>query len=118
MPPALIQADRRAGDYRHLCRGAAFRLVYPYAESEGRSTIGPRYRRLADTTQMLGRFSVLSFTEGAIARFEQLKNLKLNVRHMDLRIAAITLEHGGTLVTRNLRDFRDVPSLAIEDWSA
>ena len=88
---------RRAKDAAHLARA---------------------YRRLADTTQMLGRFSVLSFTEGAIARFEQLKNLKLNVRHMDLRIAAITLEHGGTLVTRNLRDFRDVPSLAIEDWSA
>ncbi|MBM4090379.1 MAG: type II toxin-antitoxin system VapC family toxin [Planctomycetes bacterium] len=76
------------------------------------------YQRLADTARMLGRFPVLSFTEAAIGRFEQLKKLKLNVRHMDLRIAAITLEHHGTLVTRNLRDFQDVPSLRIEDWSA
>jgi tRNA(fMet)-specific endonuclease VapC len=76
------------------------------------------YQRLADTTQLLGHFPILSFTERAIDRFERLKKLKLNVRHMDLRIAAITLEHSGTLVTRNVRDFRDIPSLEIEDWSA
>lgn len=76
------------------------------------------YQRLADTVQMLARFPVLSFTELAIHRFEQLKALKLNVRHMDLRIAAITLEHGATLVTRNLRDYRAIPSLVIEDWTA
>jgi tRNA(fMet)-specific endonuclease VapC len=76
------------------------------------------YQRLADTTQLLGRFPILSFTESAIQRFEELKSLKLTVRHMDLRIAAITLEHGGTLVTRNVRDFRGIPSLVVEDWSA
>ncbi len=34
------------------------------------------------------------------------------------RIAAVVLEDGGTLVTRNLRDFRRIPNLAIEDWTA
>ncbi len=42
----------------------------------------------------------------------------LNVRKMDLRIAAIVLEKGATLVSRNLRDFRRVPGLRVEDWSA
>jgi len=83
-----------------------------------RARLARVYQRLADTAQLFGRFPILSFTEPAIRRFEHLKSLKLNVRHMDLRIAAITLEHSGTLVTRNLRDFRDIPSLAIEDWSA
>lgn len=75
------------------------------------------YLELADSTQFLGGWKILSFTEPAIARYDQLVTLKLNVRKMDLRIAAITLEHGGILVTRNLRDFRRVPNLVVEDWS-
>jgi len=63
------------------------------------------------------QFPVLSFTEPAIQRFEQLLTLKLNVGKMDLRIAAITLEHGAVVVTRNQRDFARVPGLVIEDWS-
>jgi tRNA(fMet)-specific endonuclease VapC len=75
------------------------------------------YQRLADTVALLGRFRILSFTEPAIDRFDYLKGLKLEVKRMDLRIAAITLEHGGTLVSRNTRDFLAVPSLKIQDWS-
>jgi tRNA(fMet)-specific endonuclease VapC len=75
------------------------------------------YQELADSTRFLGSWPILSFTEPAIARYDQLVAMKLNVRKMDLRIAAITLEQGGILVTRNLRDFRRVPKLVVEDWS-
>jgi tRNA(fMet)-specific endonuclease VapC len=75
------------------------------------------YHELAESTQFLGGWDILSFTEPAIARYDRLAAMKLNVRKMDLRIAAITLEHGGILVTRNLRDFRRVPNLIVEDWS-
>ena len=63
------------------------------------------------------RFFVLSFPEPAILRFQQLLKMKLNIGGMDLRIAAIALENGLIVVTRNRRDFRRVPGLAIEDWS-
>jgi predicted nucleic acid-binding protein len=66
---------------------------------------------------VLSRFRILSFTATAIDRFEELKRQKLGVKHMDLRIAAITLEHIGTLVTRNSRDVQLVPRLGIDDWS-
>lgn len=76
------------------------------------------YQRLANTVKALAEAAVLSFTEAAIQRYGQLAAMKLNVRKNDLRIAAITLEHGGILVSRNLRDFQRVPGLIVEDWSA
>ncbi|MBI1916440.1 MAG: type II toxin-antitoxin system VapC family toxin [Planctomycetes bacterium] len=75
------------------------------------------YRELAEAPGFLAQFQVLSFTQAAMARFDALVALKLNVGRMDLRIAAIVLEVGATLVTRNLRDFRRVPALLIEDWT-
>ncbi|MEO8494889.1 MAG: type II toxin-antitoxin system VapC family toxin [Planctomycetota bacterium] len=85
--------------------------------AKGPSQLAHAYHRLASSIQLLSRFQILSFTEPSIARFEQLKGLKLGVKHMDLRIAAIALEHVGTLVTRNTMDFQSVPELMIEDWS-
>lgn len=75
------------------------------------------YQELAESTQFLGAWTILSFTEPAIVRYDQLAAMKLNVRKMDLRIAAITLEHTAVLITRNLRDFRRIANLNIEDWS-
>jgi tRNA(fMet)-specific endonuclease VapC len=35
---------------------------------------------------------------------------------MDLRIAAIALAHDALLLSRNLKDFRKVPGLCVDDW--
>jgi len=75
------------------------------------------YQRLIDTVRSMAPLTILPFKTSAIARYQQLILLRLNVRRMDLRIAAIVLEHGGTLVTRNGRDFGRVPGLVLEDWS-
>jgi tRNA(fMet)-specific endonuclease VapC len=63
------------------------------------------------------RYTVLPFPEPAILRFETLRSLRLNVGLMDLRIAALALQNGLTVVTRNRVDFGRVPGLASEDWS-
>ena len=75
------------------------------------------YGRLVTAVRFLSRFQVLNYQRGAIDRFDRLRKSKLNVRANDLRIAAIALEVGATVVTRNLRDFLRVPGLAVEDWT-
>ena len=44
--------------------------------------------------------------------------LKLRIGTMDRKIAAIALTHDATLISRNLADFRRVPGLKVEDWTA
>jgi tRNA(fMet)-specific endonuclease VapC len=73
--------------------------------------------RRATRRDEIARLKILSFTEPAILRYESLKALRLNIGKQDLRIAAIALENNGTLVTRNLRDFRRVPGLPLDNWA-
>ena len=72
---------------------------------------------MVDTVVELNQFRLLSFTEEAIDRFEHLRTLKLGVRANDLRIAAIALVSGATVVTRNVADFGRVPDLIVENWA-
>lgn len=75
------------------------------------------YENLAASVRVLSGMRIISFSEAAIARYNSLLAMKLNVGKMDLRIAAIALEEGATVVTRNLRDFRRVPELICENWA-
>lgn len=75
------------------------------------------YSQLAACVESLSDLRVLPFSEACIDRFETLRAARLLVGPMDLRIAATVLEFGGTLVSRNIRDFSLVPDLVIEDWS-
>jgi tRNA(fMet)-specific endonuclease VapC len=75
------------------------------------------YGRMALTAAALGRLQVITCSQAALDRYDALRALKLNVGNYDLRIAAIALEAGAAVVTRNLRDFRRVPGLRCEDGS-
>ena len=74
--------------------------------------------RFASALRLLGTWDVIPLTAASAARFQDLLRRRLNVGGNDLRIAAVALEEGATVVTRNLRDFRRVPGLRCEDWSA
>jgi predicted nucleic acid-binding protein len=76
------------------------------------------YQGLARTLFFYRDANVLAYDDRA-ARIDD--DLRVRLRRMgtkDRRIAAITLAHGHTLVTRNTIDFRDVPGLGLEDWMA
>lgn len=85
--------------------------------AKGRDRLAHVYDNLPRNVRTLAALQILSFTRPAIDRYEELKSLKLGVRANDLRIAAIALENGAVLVTRNVRDFRQIPGLKQEDWT-
>jgi tRNA(fMet)-specific endonuclease VapC len=66
--------------------------------------VGRAYDRLTATLNDLREWPVVSFPPSAVARYADLKKAKLNVGSNDLRIAAIALELGATVVTRNARE--------------
>ena len=63
------------------------------------------------------RMNVLPFDEVAQAVFGPLRRQCSTVGTLDLRIASIALVTGSILLTRNFRDFEQVPGLRFEDWT-
>jgi tRNA(fMet)-specific endonuclease VapC len=75
------------------------------------------YAKLEVMWRAFPRMNVLSYTLEAQAHFVGLKRECPRVKTMDLRIASIALATDSTLLSRNLRDFRQVPGLCVEDWT-
>lgn len=82
-----------------------------------RTELAEVYLRFANAIRFLAGLHIEPFTESAIARYEGLRKVHRSAGKNDLRIAAIALESGLTVVTRNLRDFAPITGLQIEDWS-
>jgi tRNA(fMet)-specific endonuclease VapC len=79
------------------------------------------YSKLWTTVKYLQTIEVLDFTPEADTCLKKLLKdnppLRKNRLEKDMRIAAIALSIGATVVTRNERDFGQVPGLSIEDWT-
>lgn len=75
------------------------------------------YDGLFLAVQTIKKLAVVPFTADAIHRFHDLRKQHRRLGRMDLAIAAIAVEFGATLVTRNRADFEQIQDLQIEDWS-
>lgn len=75
------------------------------------------YHFLWDLLRYYNNYDVLPFDAGALAEFQRLNAQRVRIGSKDLRIAATALTRGLTLLSRNLRDFRQVPGLIVEDWT-
>jgi tRNA(fMet)-specific endonuclease VapC len=88
-----------------------------------KAATAPELRRaqqlLEQTEQALTAVSQVLPIEAAADEFDRLRaNRKLKkIGRADPLIAAITLARQATLVTRNLKDFRQVPALQVENWA-
>jgi tRNA(fMet)-specific endonuclease VapC len=75
------------------------------------------YAHLVAAEEMFRLFPLVSFDGASEAEFQHLHAARLRVGTLDLKIAAIALAKGLTVVTRKRSDFGRVPGLALEDWS-
>ena len=79
----------------------------------------PEKNQLA-LTEFLGPLEVLDFPSAAAVTFGKvrlrLKRAGTPIGSYDLLIAAHALEQGLTLVTNNLKEFKRVPGLELENW--
>ena len=75
------------------------------------------YQMMQNLLTDFANWQVASFDQVTAAKFESLRQQRIRIGTMDLRIAAIALVHGYTLLSRNLVDFQKVPGLVVEDWT-
>jgi tRNA(fMet)-specific endonuclease VapC len=79
------------------------------------------YTKLWLVVELLRSISVLNFDAAAETQYRRLLQTEPLLRKQriqkDVRIAAIALSTDSILVTRNRKDFSQVPGLVIEDWT-
>ena len=76
----------------------------------------PAYERLAELIEFLSHWEIVRFDELAADEFERLRKAAIQIGTQDLKIAAIALTHDALLLSANLREFRRVPGLRVENW--
>lgn len=75
------------------------------------------YTQLRANLSFFSNIAVVEYTSTADAKYEALVQPKVRIGTNDLKIAAIALANGATVLTRNTRDFSRVPGLLYADWT-
>jgi len=75
------------------------------------------YARLTATIRLIGLLPIVPFDQAAEDQFQHLLSLGLRIGTSDLKVAAVALATGATLLTRNRRDFGRIPGMRLDDWS-
>jgi tRNA(fMet)-specific endonuclease VapC len=83
---------------------------------EARISIERAYELYEQTFVALRGMPLLSYSRGAEVQFQDWRRLKVRGSTHDLRIAAICVAYSVTLITRNRRDFEQLPGLTVEFW--
>ena len=94
------------------------RFAYVLKSSDG-VQLQAAQSRLEQTERQLQGLMVIPFDARSAAEFDrlrQIKNLK-RIGRADILIASIALAQRATLVTRNLRHFRQFSGLTLENWA-
>lgn len=74
------------------------------------------YEQFLIALRSLEGIVLLPFDTEAAEIFHTFPTSLRRIGTMDLKIAAIACSHGALLLSRNLRDFAQVPDLKVENW--
>lgn len=74
------------------------------------------YQRLTWLFDFLGRLRLVTFDARAAAEFDRQRAARVRIGTNDLKIASIALANEAVLLSANLRDFRQVSGLRVENW--
>ncbi len=74
------------------------------------------YEKLVGVLRYFSKATVIPFNQAAQVELERLRKQGVRIGTLDLRIASIALAERCVLVSGNLKDFRKVPGLNVEDW--
>ena len=73
------------------------------------------YETLKQYFDYFKTLTVIDFDKNAAEIYKNLKSNKIRIGSMDLKIASIAVSHNAILVSRNLKDFEQVPNLNVKD---
>jgi tRNA(fMet)-specific endonuclease VapC len=76
----------------------------------------PIYLEIQNIFEQQEYWTIVPWSDAAVEHLGELQKLRPQIGTMDLRIAAIAIANKATLLSRNLRDFKRIPNLSVEDW--
>ena len=94
-----------------------FAVIRQAEAGKGKVDLPQAYDLFDQNFRALASTRTLPYTAAAHALVEQWRKAKIRVGTNDMRIAAICIDHGATLVTRNARDYALIPGLTLDVWT-
>jgi tRNA(fMet)-specific endonuclease VapC len=74
------------------------------------------YAKFQRQVEIFGEWIILPWETDSAGLFLNLRRQGVRIGSMDLKIACIALAHDASLLTRNVKDFTQVPDLRLENW--
>jgi tRNA(fMet)-specific endonuclease VapC len=94
-----------------------FNVIRQAEAGKGRVSLEEAYARFQQSVTDTRTYTILPFTKPAEALVASWRKQKIRVGTSDMRIAAICIVNGATLVTRNARDYTQLPGLTLDVWN-
>lgn len=76
----------------------------------------PPYEQLMGLLDFFRRWRIVPFNSRTADEFKRLRKQRIRIGTQDLKIGSIALVYNALLLSANLRDFRQVQGLQVENW--